>query len=558
MTEPTALPPAPDPRPWARIALGGAALVLIPLVLALIVLAAKFRGIGVNLAMEHAQIARHVAGGEGLSTGSLRPISLAIHPGFDRHPDLCHAPAHPLLLGLVFRIAGVSERADAAFGLLLWFISVLGTFALARRWYSASIAALAAGFYGCNVAMIKSAVLGLPYPLCALLVLGVAAVAAPGPGADPEAAAKGDSGSPMRLMGAGLLAGLAAMSHYVLFFFAPAVGAHLVLSRRRRWRAALLFLVGLGAAMLPWMIRNYRWGRSPFFSLYWFEALAGTDSYPGDVVWRSMANASTGPWEFVFAHPFQTLRKVLSGLFRFWNEALPVADPMVTFLFAAAVLRSAGAWRGWLSSVAGGILLSVGASCLYRPEPEILLAWTPILAIPAAAQAASWLTETLGQVSLRRYWSVRLIPSLFRETRDFRALLRRAAALAVLAVVAFPLTHYLWIYRAEPPAIEAGGLSQLIPAESAVITDQPAAVAWKAGRRAVWLCQDEKEWDLIERGGGRIDAAYLSPSAPALVPASKAGWWWWLASPRGIYRGLSPVESPGIPGVVRLRGRERG
>src|SRR5437667_291211 len=103
MNDSVAAPP-PAARPWARIVLGLSALVLIPLVLALVVLAAKFKGLGVNQAMEHAQIARHVAAGEGLSTDSLRPISLAIHPGFKGHPDLYHAPAHPLLLGAAFAI----------------------------------------------------------------------------------------------------------------------------------------------------------------------------------------------------------------------------------------------------------------------------------------------------------------------------------------------------------------------------------------------------------------------------------------------------------------------
>src|SRR6185295_9887658 len=89
------------PKSWAPIALGVSALVLIPLVIALVVLAAKFRGLGTNIAMEHAQIARRVAAGEGLTTASLRPLSLALHPDLQKHPDLYYAPAHPLLMGVV-------------------------------------------------------------------------------------------------------------------------------------------------------------------------------------------------------------------------------------------------------------------------------------------------------------------------------------------------------------------------------------------------------------------------------------------------------------------------
>jgi len=81
-------------------------------------------------------------------------------------------------------------------------------------------------------------------------------------------------------------------------------------------------------------------------------------------------------------------------------------------------------------------------------------------------------------------------------------------------------------------------------------------VAWKGGRRAVWLCQEEKEWDLIEsRAGARIDVTYVTPAVTALLPTTRAAWWWWIASPRGVYRDLSPVDSGRLPGVLRLRGR---
>src|SRR5436190_1332931 len=138
-----------------------------------------------------------------------------------------------------------------------------------------------------------------------------------------------------------------------------------------------------------------------------------------------MAAAATGPWEFVFVHPLQVLRKISGGMIRFWQEALTLTDPVVTFLFIAALVRSRdrGAWRGWLAAVTGGILLSAGASCLFRAEPELLLCWTPLLAIPAAAEIVLWVASRVDQVSLRRYWSIRLIPSLFQEPAAVRMLL---------------------------------------------------------------------------------------------------------------------------------------
>lgn len=550
MADPASPPAA---RPWARIALGGSALLLLPLILALIVLAAKFKGLGINLAMEHAQIARNVAQGRGLSTDSVRPISLALHADVRKHPDLYHAPAHPLLLGAVFAVTHPSDRVVAALGLLLWVACVLLTFWVARRWFGTKVAVLAAAFCACNVTMLKASVLGMPYPLCALLVLLYAAVAAPPPGPPTD-------GSDLKTAGAGVIAALAAMSHYLLFFFAPVVAIHLVASRRRRGRALAVFAVGFLAVALPWMIRNFLWARSPFFSFYWYEALAGTDTYPGDVVWRSMAAATTGPWEFAFLHPLQMARKISGGLIRVWQEGLSVTDPVVAFLFVAALIRGrerGAAWHGWCLAAAAGMVLTVAVSCAFRAEPELLLAWTPLMAIPAAAQLVAWLAGRVEEVSLRRYWSVRLVPSLFRDPQALRVLLRRASVLAVSAVVAFPLFHYIWVFRAEPAIAVPDGaaLSQSIPERATVMTDQPALVAWRGQRRALWLCFEEKDWSDIEARSGPIDATYVSPSAATMLPTAKAGWWWWISSPRGIFRDLAPVEASRLPGVLRLRSK---
>lgn len=545
------------PRPWSRLILGGSALVLVPAVLALAVMGAKFRGLGVNQAMEHAQIARHVAAGDGLATDSVRPISLAVRPSVKNHPDLYHAPLHPLLLGMVFAATHATDRASAAFGLLLWVVSVVLTFVVARRWFGTTAGALAAAFAAGNVALLKAALLGLPYPLAAVLLLLAAAFVLPGP--RPATDPPGEGPSDVRVVLAGLLSALVAMTHYLFFFAAPAAALHLVVSRRRRGRAALLFALGFVAVLVPWMIRNAAWARWPFFSLYWYEALAGTDTYPGDSVWRSMAAASSGPWEFAFIHPLQMMRKVAAGWIRFWNESLGLVDPVVAFLFVGALLsrRERGPWHGWFSALAGGLLLAVGASCVFRAEPELLLCWAPLLAIPAAGQAVGWLRERVGTVSLRRYWSVRLIPSLFRDPDAFRVLMHRAAVVAVLVVAMFPLGYYLWVYRAEPAAtpLDPQAFADLVPADATVLTDQPAMVAWKGGRRAVWLPQEEKDWDLLESRGGRIDATYVTPNVSVLMPASRAGWWWWIASPRGVYRDLAPVDGGRLPGVLRLRGR---
>lgn len=539
----------------ARKVLGIAALGIVPGILALVALAAKFPGLQVVLALEHAQIARHVAAGDGLVTDSIRPVSLGVQHGLKHHPDLYHAPLHPLLLGAVFKVLHPSDRVDACFGLLLWIVSILLTFWLARSWFGTGVAVLATAFYGCNAIMLKGALFGLPYPLSAILVLLTTAMALRNP-REPETPDAPEQGADFRVVGVGIMAALAAMSHYLLFFFAPAIGLRVVASRRRRDRALFLFLLGFLAMVLPWMIRNFRWGGSPLFSLYWFEALAGTESYPGDSVWRSLAAARTGPWEFVFVHPLQVAAKYLTGMMRFMQEGLSVTNPIVAFLATTALVGSGKeTWRGWRLALAGGVALSVGASCLFRAEPEILLAWTPLLSIVAAAQLLGWLSDRVEHLSLRRTWSNLMFAALFREPDNARTALRWAGAIATMAVVSVPLLHFLWVYRAEGrgTTLETQAFARHVPTDATVITDQPARVAWAGRRRAVWLCLLETEWGQIEAGGDRIDASYITPAVATLEGAARAGWWEWIASPHGIYRDLAPIDATPLPGVLRLR-----
>lgn len=555
----TAGAPSSGLREWTRWVLGLAALALVPAVLALITLAVKVPGLVLGQALETAQIARHVAAGDGLVTDSIRPLSLAVQPALKNHPDLYHAPLHPLLLGCVFRLLHPSDRVDECFGLFIWIVSILLTFWLARRWMGTEVALLATAFYGCNMTMLKGAGFGLSCPLSATLVLLLSAWAAPRAW-EEDLSAGPEKGSDLRLVGSALVAALLAMTHYLFFFLAPPVGLAIISSRRRRGRAACLFLIGYFALLLPWMIRNLYWARSPIFSFYWYEALAGTETYPGDSVWRSMAAARSGPWEFGFLHPLQEARKVLSGFIRFWQEGLSVTDPVVTFLAVAGLWGGAKeAWKGWVRTLAAGAVVVIGASCLFRAEPEILLAWTPLLSIAAAAQVTGWLADRVSSMTLRRAWST-WASSIFRVPEQLRTSLRLAGAVTALAIVAIPLVHYLFVYRSEGAASswESEPLARLLPAGTVVMTDQPAVIAWAGKHPAVWLCLQEGEWDQIEAGGGRIDAAYVSPAVASLPSAPRASWWGWIASPRGVYRNLVPVDAAPLPGALRLRSGGKG
>ena len=80
--------------------------------------------------------------------------------------------------------------------------------------------------------------------------------------------------------------------------------------------------MGFLVALAPWMVHNVMRGHSPIFSLFWFEAMSGTDAWPGDSVWRSMSAASTNPLGFVFTHPLQMARKITKILIDHFDDVV--------------------------------------------------------------------------------------------------------------------------------------------------------------------------------------------------------------------------------------------
>jgi hypothetical protein len=93
----------------------------------------------------------------------------------------------------------------------------------------------------------------------------------------------------------------------------------------------------------------------------------------------------------------------------------------------------------------------------------------------------------------------------------------------------------------------------LLPREAVVVSDEPALVAWYGERRAVWLPREVGDFDLLQQGAGKVDAAYISRQPTAARPRDKGDWWFWLAVPHGVYRDLVPVGLIPPEGGLRVR-----
>ena len=540
-----------------RVALLGYCLVPLGAALSFALVAAlRFTGLEPITALDHAQVARNLADAHGYTTSAIRPLSLLFHPGAAGHPDLYNAPLHPFLLGLWYCLFGASDGAVLLLSGVLWVASVCLTFAVARAWFGTGVGALAALCYGASRPAMLDAAAGLPHVLAAMLVLLAVWLIAPHPSEEEWLEVEWGDGPrrtpPRRLFFAGAACALAVLTAYPLIVLPLAAMAYLAITEPRGSRPLIPFLAGFTLLLLPWMVRNYRVIGSPFFSLFWYEALSGTPTYPGDTLWRSLAQEPPSPLAFLLQHPRQAILKVLSGLVSLPGIGVRGAGPLLLVLGLLAMLwgTGTGRWRVLTWSVAGSMALCGVLSCLLRLDASLLLVWLPLIAIAGAAAFGARL-EGWGE------WAAyQIARASGHRLLDLDVFATRIITAAVVVPTLLPLSFLL----ARGPASAWGAgrqktapLHGAVPKTALVAADRPAAVAWYGGRQAVGLCRSESDWDALERLAGPVGAIYTlgTPRGPAA--SDPADLWRWFALRMGRFRDLALVPQPWSAGVLRVR-----
>ncbi len=532
------------------VGLGYATLFLAPPLLMLLVIAAKFQGLREVVAMDHAQLARHLASGDGFVTSVIRPLSLAFHAELRNHPDLYNGPVHPLVVALFFKGFQPTERVAAGAGATLWVISVWATFLVGRRWFGPAPAALAALFYAANIAMISGTVEALPHPTAAIAVLLEVWAAFPDP-RDVRPAAEPAEPAELpawRVVLVGVACAVAALTHHLLVTVAIVLGWHVVTISPRRGRALALFLAGFLGLLAPWALRTAFLTRSPLFNLRWYEVFINTFAAPGESIWRITAPPHH-PLLFPFRHPLQFALKTLGGVMDFRREFLFVIEPVVGFLFVAALLNQAGRreWVRLLWATGAGLLLLMLGACMLRTEPALLLAWSPVLCVLAAYHLTVWVTDRIG-------------PLAFGDRIVSRRWTRGGVYTLALTLVGVPLGYYVLVSRpGNDPRLgeRVVVLEQRLRPGRPVLTNQPELVAWYARRPAIWLPQREEDLLTLEKTFDPLPASYMVSAGPrAYRPDEPGGWWFWLATVRGVYRGLELSTPVPTEGILRIRAGE--
>lgn len=275
-------------------------------------------------------VARHVARGDGLTTNATLPVYLPYTLGapLDRNPQLQSPPGYPLLLGLAFKLGGVSETSTLVLQGVLFVALVAMTYLVARRFLDAPTATLAAAVVALEPNLLRHAAaadLNLAFAVAFMVVLAIVSGRMRGSWRVPVVA--------------GLALGLSQLLRFNALTLLPAfvVFVLAVAGRAERSRRGVAFVAGWLVAALATVAVSSRGslGVSAVVNL-----LLETPTFPAYTVQGALAVPTLA--EALTEHFWEIAAKELAGL-RFYTYALPaIGDPLLTggaFIAAIGLTR---------------------------------------------------------------------------------------------------------------------------------------------------------------------------------------------------------------------------
>ena len=499
-------------------------------------------------AMDTAQLARQMATGHGFSTQVLRPLAVAgwtPPQGMGKNvsvPDISHAPLLPFILAVAFAAHGGHGGANlvVAVALLGFLLGGASAGRLARLLFPDDLWAvlLSVGLYALATGTLTDAARGGPsgwaaFALCETLLLLIQCTDRNPSPSLPETGRVKDNSllHPFRFgrgrgwvsvcLALGAALGLCFLTQYSLLLLLPLALAFVVV--RRGAAGAMVCAGGFLLVTGAWLVRTALVTHSgPFFDLRLYGLMADTLDFPGaSSVYRGLPPAGGG-LAFFFSHPVEMVSKAARGLSAYGAHAPDVANVLVLAPALASLLtRPPNAQTGTARAfiVLSALTLAV-VTAFFAPSVGTLLPF----AAPACVLAAGWVFHTLrtqnwpvlGQRVGVWAWAVCAgagVFSLFASLPPDRSD-PLSAGIGLLLRPALP-----------PPADQKA--AQMV-ADGAVLSDAPAAVAWRTELPAVWLPRDNAAYEAVVagRGAGPISAPslLLTPALNSYAPADMGGW----------------------------------
>ncbi len=463
----------------------------------------EYRGFATQTAMDQAQLARHLAQGEGFTTSVIRPFSLGVLREHARregrnpnevlrgpHPDLVNAPVYPLILaGLMkalpfqFLIPAEGEYARyqpemwiALFNQLLLVAAVLLTFFLARRLFDHQVAWLSAVIMAGTELLWRFSVSGLPTLFLLVITLGILWILA----VMEQRQRENTPGEPWHLSMAtlvGLLAGLGGLTLYSYgWIIVPVVVFFLIYFDQRRIAVAGVALLAFAAVLAPWIVRNLMVCGLPF-GVASFSLIQETPYFPAERLLRSI----DPDFRIVMVEDF--FRKLLLNLSSMTLNDLPkLGGNWLCAFFLVSLLvpyRSPALNRfrvlGVLTLPVFALAQALGRSHLSAESPEINAENLLVLTVPLVfIFGAGLFNQLLDGIELP-----------FPPVRTWVASAFGLIMCAPLLFTFLPPRTFPVVYPPyHPPLIQQA--ASWIEDQELMMSDMPWAVAWYGQRKCLW------------------------------------------------------------------------
>jgi hypothetical protein len=520
--------------------------------LALVYVVLVFRGLNSASGMEHAQLARELARGNGWVTKCVRPAKWRQALDSQQAVDVTalvdsqSAPIYPLLLAPVFRLAEASweyepardgvvyglDRVVAAVGVGCFLLLLYHLHGLGSRLFDANLAAVAVAAVGLSQTLWELAVSGSPRMLLALeLVLALRLVYALSERLREHEPVMG------RSLALGVMLALLMLTHWIGVVWAVVLTVGLlVLVPGAGKRALPLLLLPVFAALGWWAWRNWQdtgemlggarltlravlMGTGEDEVARSFTEMTGAAFLPG--VLRDMALRLVAQWHGLFGHLGLLVGAPVALLAVFHRFRRPSCSVLLWILVALL----------GVSMVAMAFMAPVKD---LRDEHNVF----PVLAAPLSL---------FGVAMLAMLWA-RLYPGgrSFWQTWGY--------GLAVVLIGSFPLLTTL------PNAVKSGlvmrGLlsqwppyaadrvalvGDLIEPGEVVMADAPWFTAWYADVTSIWLPVRRTDFAMlkaeVEKSGKRVAGVVITPVSSETDLLGKIFAGPWSEWPDLIFRG---------------------
>ena len=474
--------------------------------------AKRFGGLKETEAMDCAQLGRNLMEKHQLVTQNIRPASIWYlienspqhNPQMTQHPDIVQPPLYPALLAVGFTatrgafsaqqlsgVFGPEQKIIVPFGHLCTVLSGLMVYLLGRRLFDHRHGFWAMTAFFLSATVWDLSISGLNLSLLVLLVLGAWYFAL--------WAVEQREGVPasrqwiVLLLISALCTIAAVYTRYIGAVMVPAVALYVGLAWRKDagWRWAVAYVVVVGLALGPWIVRNIGISGGPF-GLAPYLTLNNTKMFEGDSFERMLApvislgrifHAVTGKWVTNFDQLYdQPLRHLGDGLF--------ICFFLTSFFFQFSQ-RKVNLFR-WC--VGAGLLffLLVAPLCGNVTQRALAMFWP--LAVIYGLAFFFVLLQRLG-LQLR--------------------LLNQGLILSFVLLAALPLTLQLVQSSVGPPYPPyyppfIKHVCNLLRPNELLCTDMPWATAWYGNRDSLQLPSNIDEFYAINDNTRHVSGLYFT------------------------------------------------